>query len=76
MPEKLYRNEKEREVHQGLIHALSLESGLPERRVEELYESELAKLKASAKVMEYLPVLIRRRIRETLRNEGNPAHNS
>ena len=76
MPEKLYRNERERAVHQDLIHALSLESGLSEGKVEALYESELAKLKKGAKVMEYLPVLIRRRIRETLKNEGLPVHNS
>lgn len=71
MPNELYRNEKERAVHQDLIHTISLESGMPEGKVEALYESEFEKLKASAKVMEYLPVLIRRRVRETLKSEGH-----
>ena len=76
MLNKLYRNEKERAVHQELIHAISLESGLPEGQIAALYESELEKLKAGAKITEYLPVLIRRRIRETLKSEGLPAHHA
>ncbi len=76
MSNELYQNEKERAVHHELIHAISLQCGLPEGKIEALYESELEKLKAGAKIMEYLPVLIRRRIMDALRDEESQVHHA
>ena len=63
----LYDNDKERILHAGAIHDLSRESGLPEWEIGKMYEQELDKLKRSARVKDYLPVLTRRLVKETLR---------
>lgn len=64
----LYDNDKERALHSGAIHDLSRESGLPEWEIGRMYEQELDKLKRTARVKDYLPVLTRRLVKETLRH--------
>lgn len=64
----LYDNDKERTLHKVAIHDLSRESGLPEWEIGKLYEEELDKLKQTARVKDYLPVLTRRLVKETLRH--------
>ena len=70
----LIGSNRDRTVHQELIREISRESGVPEGKVTQLYESELARLRAGAKIVEYLPVLIRRRIMDTIRSEGLAVH--
>jgi hypothetical protein len=65
----LYDNDKERVLHSGAIQELSRESGLPEWEIGRIYEQELDKLKRTARVKDYLPVLIRRLVKENLRNQ-------
>ncbi|MHB8453763.1 MAG: DUF3562 domain-containing protein [Acidiferrobacterales bacterium] len=67
MRHDLYRDDRERVLHQHVIHAIATEIGLPDGTVGPLYETELEKLKASARIMEYLPLLIRRKVTETLK---------
>ncbi|HYA38451.1 MAG TPA: DUF3562 domain-containing protein [Candidatus Methylomirabilis sp.] len=64
----LYDNDKERALHSGAIHDLSRESGLPEWEIGRMYEQQLDKLKQTARVKDYLPVLTRRLVKETLRH--------
>lgn len=63
----LYENEKDLALHRGAIHDLSSESGLPERVIAEMYEQNLGHLKKSARVKDYLLVLTRRMVKESLR---------
>ncbi len=66
MRDDLYRDDRERALHEHVIHAIAMEAGLPDGVIGSLYERELEKLKAGATVMEFLPLLIQRRLRETL----------
>lgn len=64
----LYENEKELALHRSAIHDLSRESGLPEQEIGKIYEQNLGDLKRTAKVKDFLLVLTRRMVMETLRN--------
>lgn len=64
----LYENEKELAIHRSAIHDLSRESGLPELEIGKIYEQNLGDLKRTAKVKDFLVVLTRRMVMETLRN--------
>lgn len=64
----LYENEKELAMHRNAIHDLSRESGLPEQEIGKIYEQNLGDLKRTAKVKDFLLVLTRRMVKETLRN--------
>lgn len=63
----LYENDKDIALHRGAIHDLSRESGLPESVIAEIYERNLSRLKKTARVKDYLLVLTRRMVRESLR---------
>lgn len=63
-----YEDEKDLALHRGAIHDLSRESGLPERVITEIYEQNLSYLKKTARVKEYLLVLTRRMVKESLRH--------
>lgn len=64
--------------HMGCINALCDEVGRPFQEVAELYHSELRQLSERAAVIDYLPVLVSKRVRQHYRmrplalNEGNP----
>jgi hypothetical protein len=64
----LYEDDKELALHRGAIHDLSLESGLPEQEIGMIYEQNLGNLKRTAKVKDYLVVLTRRLVKESLRH--------
>ena len=53
-------------VHKHAIHALAEETRLPVERVGTLYAVELAQLTADARIKDYLPILISRRVRVIL----------
>ena len=63
----LYENEKDLALHRGAIHDLSRESGLPEHVIAEIYEQNLGYLKRTARVKDYLLVLTRRLVKQSLR---------
>jgi hypothetical protein len=65
----IYDDDKERTLHSSAIHDLSRESGLPEWEIGRIYEQELDKLRRTARVKDYLPVLTHRRVKENLRNQ-------
>lgn len=65
----IYDDDNERTLHSGVIHDLSRESGLPEWEIGRIYEQELDKLKRTARVKDFLPVLTRRLVIENLRNQ-------
>jgi hypothetical protein len=63
-----YGTDAERRQHSSAIHMLSVNSGLPEDSVQQLYESELKTLTEHARIRDFLPVLVVRRIREKIRS--------
>jgi hypothetical protein len=63
----LYEDEKDLALHRGAIHDLSRESGLPEQEIGRIYEQNLGNLKRTARVKDYLLVLTRRLVKESLR---------
>jgi Protein of unknown function (DUF3562) len=56
----------ERRQHASAIHMLSLDSGLPEDSVQQLYETELKNLTEHARIRDFLSVLVIRRIKERI----------
>jgi hypothetical protein len=67
----LYDDEKERAAHAGMIREIAQQSGLPEQKVAQFYEEELARLKQHARVKDFLPVLLQRMVRENLRHASH-----
>jgi hypothetical protein len=67
MLEQLLNDPKERALHTGTVHQLAEESGLPEDNVAMLYEQVLGRLIRTARVKDFLPVLIGRIVKENLR---------
>ncbi len=64
----LYDDDKERAAHAGAIREIAQHTGLPEPQVMQFYEQELARWKQSARVRDFLPVLLWRSVRENLRH--------
>jgi hypothetical protein len=63
----IYANEKERRLHLGAIHEIARACGRPESEVEELYERQLSELSQAARLKEFVPLLARRVVLESLR---------
>ena len=61
-----YENRDEEALHQSVVNALAQEIHQPVENVKIVYEVELARLKARAKVKDYLALLASRRAREKL----------
>jgi hypothetical protein len=66
----LYDDEKEHALHRGAIYELARSSGLSEVEVGKIYERELEKLKKSARVKDFLPVLTHRLVKDNLRHHS------
>jgi hypothetical protein len=64
----IYENEKERKLHLGAIHEIAHLCGRPEGEVAKLYESELSRLMQAARLKDFVPVLARRLVLESLRH--------
>lgn len=65
-----YGDDKTYALHLGAILDLARTSGVPEREVEKIYVRELEKLKKSARVTEFLPLLTHRLVRDNLRHHS------
>jgi hypothetical protein len=61
-----YENRDEQALHQSVVDALAREIHQPVENVKTVYEVEFARLKARAKVKDYLALLTSRRTREKL----------
>ena len=66
----VYLSGAEEALHKFAIEALAIETHRPIARVRVVYEDVLARLKADARITDYLPVIASRRARETLRSSG------
>lgn len=63
----LYDDEAERQIHIHAIEILRREIMLPEEGIRELYEQELKRLKETARVKDFLVVLVCRAVRDAMR---------
>jgi Protein of unknown function (DUF3562) len=63
----LYDDEAERQIHMHAMEILRREIMLPDEDIRELYERELERLKGTARVKDFLVVLVCRAVRDTLR---------
>jgi len=70
MTEDLDDNDVEWAKHQDTIDHLARESGLPVGEIGRIYEAELHRLKADARVKDYLPVLLIRKVKDTIKRNG------
>ena len=66
----LYDDEAERQIHQHAMEILCREIILPEEEIRELYERELERLKETARVKDFLVVLVCRAVRDTCAGTG------
>lgn len=62
----LYENEKEEKLHLNAIRSIARETGFPESDVGLVYETALEKLKEHAKIKDFLPVLVKREVKDML----------
>lgn len=68
MNTKLYDNEKEQAMHVDAISSFARASGIPEDEVRRIYEAELEKLKAGARVKDFLLPLADGKVRDIIRH--------
>ena len=66
------QDSRDQAKHLAAIHHLSVELGRSETEVGRLYEEEFMKLDAHAKVKDFLPVLVERQVKESLKPTGRP----
>jgi hypothetical protein len=72
----LYDDETERRLHSGAMKMLSTHARLSVDEVERLYEIVLSRFKREAKIKDFLPILVSRRVlylldkRELTRNDA------
>jgi len=63
-------NLSEETAHQVAIEELAEEVHQPVANVKAIYESEYARLRSEAKIMDYVPLFATRRAREALRRRA------
>ena len=61
-------NENRRQVDDGAVVQLARELNIPQGEIASLYETELERMRSSAKVTAFLPVLVGKRLRRMLRD--------
>jgi hypothetical protein len=64
----LYADQQEHKWHTGSMLAIAEETGRPLQTVTDLYENLLRDLKARARITDYLPILISKKIKEIYRH--------
>lgn len=62
----LYETELEKRRHLSAIHLLAMDLGISEDTLRQQYEDELKMLKEHARIRDFLPILVIKRIKEKL----------
>ena len=68
----LYENDTERKLHSSAIQMLAREFNIPEGEIQILYETMLSSLKESARIKDYLAVLVSRNVKDMIRRGVSP----
>ena len=69
-PDSLHENEEQRKQHLRAIQALIEEVGRPREEVARLYYLVLQEYEKEAKVKTFLPIIIRKRLKEMIERES------
>lgn len=72
-PDALYGNAAERGKHQRSIQALAESTAWPLLAIVPVYEKVLAEMRPLARITEYLPIFVSRRVRHLLRPKAAAA---
>lgn len=67
-------NESEEKLHQGAIRALERETHIPERDIGPVYESVLQGFVKTARVRDFLPILVSREVKDILLHRIHRIH--
>jgi hypothetical protein len=62
-------DEVEKKRHAHAIQTLARDMGIPVEEVNQLYEQELEKLKEYARVKDFLPLIVSRRVKDLLKGK-------
>jgi hypothetical protein len=62
-----YDNDKDRNLHSRAIQMLAEDLHVPEEQIRILYETMLCSLKETARVKDYLVILVSRNVKEVIR---------
>ncbi|MEW6344103.1 MAG: DUF3562 domain-containing protein [Paraburkholderia sp.] len=54
-----------------VVQAIAAETNTPTETVSKIYADTLADFKTDARVFDYMPLLVAKRVRDTLRHSGN-----
>jgi len=57
-----------------VVRAIAAETNTPAETVSQLYADTLAHFKTGARVFDYMPLLVAKRVRETLRHSTHRKH--
>lgn len=71
----LYDDEKKRRLHLDAIKMLAMNMGISSEEVERLYNIVLGRFKRGAKVKDFLPILVSKRVEYLLRVRSNNGKN-
>lgn len=63
----LYGSEWEQRLHERAIESLSREVGRPAPEIRTVYEPLLGRLRAEARIKDYLVILVSRKVKEMMR---------
>lgn len=63
-----YVDADDKRKHAYVIECLAMETRRPVAEIEPLYEDILAHLRAVARIQDYLPILVSKRVKKVLRN--------
>ncbi len=68
MKRELYSDDVEMKRHMNAIHVLEAQTGAPPELVEGLYEESLERLKAHARIKDFLTVFASREVKAALKS--------
>jgi hypothetical protein len=74
MNAKLYDDKKEQSMHLDAITSFARQSGIPEEEIRRIYEMEFEKLKAAARVKDFLLPLTDGIVRDIIRHLKGHLH--
>ena len=70
--DQTFKNHQEKQRHIAAMNSIAQEFQVPVREIIGLYEHVLIDYKARAKVEDYLPVLVYKRVKAMYRNASSP----
>ena len=68
MKKGLYADDAEMKRHMNAIHVLEVQTGAPPELVTGLYENALERLKAQARIKDFLTVFASREVKEAIKS--------